>query len=165
MHQNRLEVSQYFEALVSELDLHVELFIKDNIHNEPHVAEINKVREAWLKEIRECEEQNLSLLLENETQLIPNEERCKRFCFLVEVVMYTTENCPFCWRLVSTNRYLKPGEIKCFQELLKFIPRSSSDYEFFNFVDWIFAKPSLDTLFFNAYEETPDVISIYIGSV
>jgi hypothetical protein len=109
------------------------------------VDEVNAARNAYIAEIRACETYNMSLLKENnghersfdepqtrppkksrlEMDVAVNDERArtellfKRFCFIIELEKRSVED-QFCWRLFSTDRYLTPAEIICFQELLKF---------------------------------------------
>lgn len=146
MNINRLEVSQIFENLVSDVDLRVEQFIHDNQNDQVQIDEINRVRKEYIQEIRECEAYNLSFLDGKHIRL-SNEERIKRFCFLIESFMDPVKSALFSYRLFSTDIYLTNGQIICFQELLKFMPDSIyGPCDMRNYKNYKFA-PSLDKLF------------------
>jgi hypothetical protein len=83
---------------------------------------VNASREAWLKEIDECETSNLDQCKneeESEGLELNDEVLFKRFCFLVEFYGNVLMTGCFTWRLISTDLYLRPGQIECFQELIK----------------------------------------------
>jgi hypothetical protein len=107
MNINRFEVSKIFDSVVGDVDIRVEQFIIENIHNVLLIDEINSWREVWIKEIRESEAYCLSFL-DNEHQPLPNEQRIRRYCFLVESFLHTIESGQFPWRLVSTDKYWTP---------------------------------------------------------
>jgi hypothetical protein len=120
----------YFDGLKNKIDLLVEIYILENQHEQVCIDEVNKAREEWIKEIDECEAHNLAELEENENkdELITDEKLFKRFCFLIH--SYANFNATyFTGRFISTDKYLKPGQIECFQELLKF---ASSENIFFS---------------------------------
>jgi hypothetical protein len=111
-----------FDYLKSTIDLLVEIYISDNQHDQARIDEINKVREEWIKEADECQAHNLAELEmnENKDELIADKELFKRYCFLIfSNVDLETTGC-FTGRFISTDVYLRPGQIDCFQELLKF---------------------------------------------
>jgi hypothetical protein len=165
---NRVKLSDYFDGLVSDLDLQVELYIKKNIHCQRLVDEVNATRNVYIAEIRSCEAYNMSLLNVNNDSVLeessqqtkqPNKPESamnvtvvdenastellfKRFCFIIELYKDSVENEHFSWRLFSTDRFLKPGEITSFQEMLKFTVECSR----VNF-DLKLAKCSLERLF------------------
>jgi hypothetical protein len=120
MNINRLEVSQTFDDVVSEVDRRFEEFVRDNIHNQTLIDEVIGFRETWIKDIRECEAYCLSFLNE-QVEPLPNEVRFKKFCFVIELFTDHLEDNQFHWRLVCTDMYLRPGQIRSFQELLKFM--------------------------------------------
>jgi hypothetical protein len=132
MHTNRLEVSQIFDRVVSDVDLRVEQFASSNKHKPELVERICKLREVWLKEIRECEAYNMSFL-EHATDSLSNEQRIKRYCFVIETFINTVESTSrsdqveFGHILVSLDKYVSPGQVECFQAALKFMPGSVFD--------------------------------------
>jgi hypothetical protein len=118
----KLKIVNYFDDLKNKIDLLVEIFISDNQHDPAAINEINKAREEWIKETDECQAHNLAELEKNENidELITDEQLFKRFCFLVcSNADLQTTGC-FTGRFISTDVYLRPGQIECFQELLKF---------------------------------------------
>jgi hypothetical protein len=119
---NRLRIADYFTDLKNKIDLLVEIYISDNQHDPARIDEINKVREEWIKEANECQAHDLAELEENEDKdlLIADEQLFKRHCFLIySHADVKTTGC-FTGRFISTDVYLRPGQIECFQELLKF---------------------------------------------
>jgi hypothetical protein len=127
MNINRFEVSEIFDSVLNDVDLRVEQYIIDNIHNLQVVDKINKWRDMWIKEIHECLAHCLSFL-DNEPHRLPNEQRIKRYCFLVESFVHTIDSGQFPWRLISTNTYWTSAQVKCFQEILNFTPASDSPW-------------------------------------
>jgi hypothetical protein len=129
---NRLEVNLIFDRVVSDVDLRVEQFASNNKHKPELVESICKLREVWIKEIRECETYNMSFL-ENETAPLPNAQRIKRYCFIIEAFINTMESTSrsdqteFGYYLVSLDKYVSPGQVACFQAALKFMPGSVFD--------------------------------------
>jgi hypothetical protein len=149
-----MKLSDYFDGLVSDIDLQVELFIRNNLHCEQLVDEANAARDAYIAEIRECEAYNMSLLTDEkddkldepqqqitqpkEPELNPavaaTDENAsiellfKRFCFIIELYKGRVGDEHFSWRLFSTDRYLTPAEIISFQELLKFTVNDTRNY-------------------------------------
>jgi hypothetical protein len=119
---NKLRISNYFDDLKNKIDLLVEIYINDNQHDPTGVDEINKVREEWIKEADECQAHNLAELEQNENkdELITDDQLFKRFCFFIysSVDLHTSDF--FTQSFISTDVYLRPGQIECFQELLKF---------------------------------------------
>jgi hypothetical protein len=119
---NRLRIVDYFDDLKNKIDLLVEIYISDNQHDQARVDEINKAREKWVKEADECQAYNLAELEKNERkdELVTDEELFKRFCFLVHSHADVKTTGCFKGRFISTDVYLRPGQIECFQELFKF---------------------------------------------
>jgi hypothetical protein len=119
---DKLKIVVYFDDLKNKIDLLVEIYISDNQHDKARVDEINKAREEWIKEADKCQAYNLAELEENENkdELIADEQLFKRFCFLVYSCLDLRTTGCFTWRFISTNVYLRPGQLECFQELLKF---------------------------------------------
>jgi hypothetical protein len=119
---NKLRIINYFEDLKSKVDLQVELYILDNRHYQAAVDEINSVREKWLQEIKDCEEFNISECVESGAKSSKNDDEFlfKRFCFLIEFNGDVLQTGRFIYRLISTDKYLRPGQIECFEVILKF---------------------------------------------
>jgi hypothetical protein len=115
-------IVDYFDDLKNRVDLLVEIYISDNQHDQARIDEINEAREEWIKEADECQAHNLAELMENENKdsLIQDEELFKRFCFLIYSYSGVQTTGCFTGRFISTDVYLRPGQVKCFQELLKF---------------------------------------------
>jgi hypothetical protein len=134
-------ISKYFDDLIIELDIHVETLIQANHRDEELVAKINKLRQEFIEQIRECAEYNLEHL-EGKSNL-SDEDMFKKFCFFIRVEsdVYRTETIhedEYCMgyeyslinkdgldslielRLVVVDKYLTSGQIECFQEILKF---------------------------------------------
>ncbi len=65
LNANRLRISQYFNNLVSEIDLKTELALIYYKNDQALTSKINAKRETFLKEIRECEAFNVEALLES----------------------------------------------------------------------------------------------------
>ena len=131
MNINRLEVSQIFDNVVSDIDLRVEQFIQDNSYDQALINEINLVREDYIKEARDCEAYNLSLL-DGQVVRLSNEERVKRFCFLIESFTDPAMSALFSWRLVSTDMYLTSGQIICFQALINLMHNTAFKMDCFD---------------------------------
>jgi hypothetical protein len=151
MNINRLEVSKIFDSVVGEVDLRVEQYISENIHNPLLITNINSWRVVWINEIRECEAYCLSFL-DNEPHRLPNEQRIRRYCFLVESFVHTIESGQFPWRLISTDKYWTPAQVNCFQAILNSTSSSdtSSTYHDLRLERQMYALPDLDALFFGA---------------
>jgi hypothetical protein len=144
-------ITKYFDDLINELDIYAENLIQANHRDEKLVAEINKQREEFIKEIRECESFNLSQLESNKTRnKLPNKDMFKKFCFFIRMnsESYRTEiiHEDEYWmgydyslftnngsaslielRLVVVDKYLTSGQIKCFQEILKYIEKENEN--------------------------------------
>jgi hypothetical protein len=118
----KLKIIEYFDSLVSKIDLLVELYIDDNLQNQTLVDKVNKARLEWLKEIEDCLKFNISKCTETKEDAPPIEdtELFERFCFLIEFNGDVLMSGRFTWRLISTDMYLRPGQIEFFQEVLKF---------------------------------------------
>jgi hypothetical protein len=140
-----LKIVDYFDNLKNKIDLLVEIFINDNQHDQVCIDEINKAREEWVKESDECQAYNLTELEENENQDEPiaDEQLFKRSCFIIHLnVDFQTTGC-FTGRFISTDMYLRPGQIECFQELLKF----KFDYDYKQMTDKETLRISLFKIF------------------
>jgi hypothetical protein len=153
---NKLRIVDYFDDLKNKIDLLVEFYISDNQHDLAGIDEINKARETWIKEADECQDHNLTELEENENKdsLIQDEELFKRFCFLINSnADLQTTGC-FTGHFISTDVYLRPGQVECFQELLKY-SRSENSYLKAQTMDKEQMARSFDKIFFSVkiYEE------------
>jgi hypothetical protein len=74
-----------------------------------------------LKEIEECQAYNLSFLNEDKgEESLPMEQLFKRFCFPINMSFNVFASIDeFNYRFISTDKYLSPDQIKCFQEVIK----------------------------------------------
>jgi hypothetical protein len=115
---NKLQIIDYFDTLKANVDISVELYIADNRHNANLIDLVNEAREKWITEIKECLEFNISHCKEHDLE---DEVLFKRFCFLIEFHGDAMISGRFTRRLVSTDMFLRPGQIQCFQEMIKFI--------------------------------------------
>jgi hypothetical protein len=117
----------YFDGLKNKIDLLVEIYILDNQYDAARIDEINKAREEWIEEADECQAYNLVKLNENENkdELITAEQLFVRFCFLIHSYADVETTGFFTGRFVSTDVYLRPGQIECLEELLKFTSREN----------------------------------------
>jgi hypothetical protein len=129
--ENKKRISQYFEILASAVNLKAEQAINAHKNNEKLSSEIIAKREAFLTEIRQCEAFDLQALECNpkkDEQEITNEQLFANFCFLVgaqaqeKVDHFLTEQ-----QLVLLDKYLSPGQIKCFQASLDTYESDSSE--------------------------------------
>jgi hypothetical protein len=118
---NKLKIVDYFDDLKNKIDLLVEIFINDNQHDQARIDEINKAREEWIKEADECQAFNLAELEKNKRkdEQITDEELFKRHCFLIKSCADLQTGC-FTGRFISTDVYLRPGQIECYEKLLGF---------------------------------------------
>jgi hypothetical protein len=138
---NELKIVDYYSDLKNKIDLLVEIFICDNQHDPNGIDEINKVREEWIKEADECQAHNLAELEKNENkdELITDEQLFKRHCFLIySYADVKTTGC-FTGRFISTDVYLRPGQVECFQELLKYTSKRN-----LNLYEQAFDRKQLD---------------------
>jgi hypothetical protein len=97
--------------------LHVETYISENQHDQATIDKINKAREEWIKEVDECELSNLAELEKREDRDLELEEDnlLKRFCFIFEYPGDVLQTQCFTWRFVSTDTFISPRQIACFQ--------------------------------------------------
>jgi hypothetical protein len=115
--RNRLRIANYSSELKATIDIHVETYIAGNRHNQPYVDEANKAREEWVKEIDECEVDNLARLEKREDRELEleDEKLLKRFCFVFEFHLRVIEaGCfasPLAWRLISTDTFMSPDRL------------------------------------------------------
>jgi hypothetical protein len=153
---NKLRIADYFDNLKNKIDLLVEIYISDNQHDQVCIDEINKAREGWIKEADWCQAYNLGALEmnENKDELITEDQLFKRFCFFIysDVDLYTSDF--FTQSFISTDVYLRPGQIECFQELLKYNKIENNDLKV-QTVDEDQMIRSLDKIFVDVkkYEE------------
>jgi hypothetical protein len=174
MNGNKLKLTQYSDDVIRDLDIHVEYYIKYNIHlnNQQLFDEVNATREEYIQEIRACEAYNASFLRDEDREIdLPNEQIFKKFCFGIVIFKKIFENDMFSWRLFVTDKYLTRGQVACFQEILKFIPCHSireiedEDNDVFDIKPNItFARQSLEKLFSNIQieEDVRDCIFNFI---
>jgi hypothetical protein len=141
--QNRLRIANYSTELKATIDVLVETYIAENQHDQAGIDKINTAREEWLKEVDKCEVDNLAELEKHKDRdlELQDEKLLKRFCFIFEFFGDVLETGCFTWRFVSTDTYLRPGQIACFQVMTRFMKYSDDcDYE-------KVALPCSDTLY------------------
>jgi hypothetical protein len=128
--RNRLRIADYSSELKTTVDTHVETYIAENQHDQPGIDKLNKAREEWFKEADECEASNIAELAKREDRdLELNDEKLlKRFCFIFEFHGDVLETGCFTWRFVSTNMYMSPHQIACFQMMIRFLECDDCDY-------------------------------------
>ncbi len=135
-----LALSEYFDGLVSELDLKIEIVIRDNIHDQELVGRVNLVRDEFIVAIRECEALNTAHRSKQDKSVaaaavkVEPPQQFVSYCFFIETSEpgERHEVAPLSsWsnlldflgtRLVVVDSYLSREQIKCFQEILKFTP-------------------------------------------
>ncbi len=128
-----LNLSEYFDGLVSELDVRIETLISDNIQDHELVSKMNLVREDFIRQIRDCQSINMTNLpnIQANTSQPTNNELFKSFCFFIDVDKEEAEVhlskwnnvvAFIGWHLIVLDTYLAPAQIQCFQEILKFLP-------------------------------------------
>jgi hypothetical protein len=130
---NLFKIDSYFTELKNKIDLPVEIYIQANQHDSVRVDEINRVREEWIAEIDKCQEHNLAELKKNKDNhmLLEDENLFKRFCFIIQFYGDTLSTGRLTWRFFSTDTYLRPGQIVCFESMLSlnFQTNISDDFE------------------------------------
>jgi hypothetical protein len=129
---NIMRIDDYFTNLKARIDLLVEIYIQENHHNHPLVELINKSREECINEINECEAEDLDELEKNEKRhiFLDDEVLFKRFCFIFQFLGDVLTTGRFTWHFISTDMFLRPGQVECFQELVKFIPSIDAGHEY-----------------------------------
>jgi hypothetical protein len=121
---NKRIIFEQADDLVSQVDVLVETYIAANQDHPDRVSSVNEMRDNWLKVIRECESYNLLHCRENEEGKAPlqKSDLFKQFCLLFETNTNVISSGRFTWHLlVIPNIYLSPGQIVCFQELMRII--------------------------------------------
>jgi hypothetical protein len=123
---NKKAVINYFDGLVSDIDLQVERFFLANRYssNKELFNKVNVMRDQNLAEINECLEYNLSLLKDDQGFIeLPFEWAFERFCFQIKKPQSNINDTEqFNYMLISTNKYLSKAEIECLQVILNFMP-------------------------------------------
>jgi hypothetical protein len=120
--KNRLRIADYFSELKATVDTHVETYIAENQHDQPGLDKLNKAREEWFKETDECETSDLAELEKREDRdlELDDEKLLTRFCFIFEFQGDVLETGCFTWRFVTTDTYMTPGQISCFQAIIEY---------------------------------------------
>jgi hypothetical protein len=114
-------MSEYLENLVKDLDVRIDILIRDNKHDKEMVVRINVIRDEFIAEIRECEAANAEGL---------DTDHLASFCFFIEAVKQEKSDIDSSkwsnlldylgFRLVVVDSFLTRKQIVCFQEILKF---------------------------------------------
>jgi hypothetical protein len=127
---NRLRIADYFSDLKATVDVHVETFISENQHDRAGIDKLNKAREEWFKEADECESSNLAELEKRKDRdlELDDENLLKRFCFVFEFEGDVLETGCFTWRFFSTDIYMSPSQIACFQVMIDFLDKDNCNY-------------------------------------
>jgi hypothetical protein len=89
MSSNKLKVCEYFDNLISDLDLAVQTVIKYNYHDRNLVDGLNKQRDEFIKEIRELEAYNLRSISDmnlKQGEVLSDEDHFTKFCFFIKFV-------------------------------------------------------------------------------
>jgi hypothetical protein len=131
-----LKLSEHFDGLISDLDLKVEILIRDKIHDEELVSSNNRAKDEFIREIRECERVNMVALRKRQQTtsakdhlVVKDEELFTSYCFFIETEK--EEKSEVHWnrvvggigfRLVVVDCYVTNEQISCFHEILKFTP-------------------------------------------
>jgi hypothetical protein len=128
--KNRLRIANYLSELKTTVDIYVETYIAENQHDQAGIDKLNKAREEWFNEADECEASNLAELEQREDRdlELDDEKLIKRFCFIFEFYGDVLETGCFTWRFVSTDTYMSPGQIACFQAMIDFLDCDDCDY-------------------------------------
>jgi hypothetical protein len=118
--KNRLRIADYSSELKATVDTLVETYIAENQHDQAGIEKLNKAREEWFNEADECETSNLAELEkreERDTEL-QDDQLLTRFCFIFEFQGDVLDTGCFTWHFVSTDTYMTPGQIACFQAMI-----------------------------------------------
>jgi hypothetical protein len=122
--KNRLRIVDFFTELRTKIDISVETYIKNNQHKPFYIDLINDARSVWISETYKCQEDNLAELEKNTDShaLLEDEQLFKCFCF---VIQFYDDMCDearhFKLRFFSTDMFLKPGQIECFEAVLNLV--------------------------------------------
>jgi hypothetical protein len=134
--RNRLRIADYSSELKATIDIHVETYIEKNHHYQLQVDKANKAREEWVKEIDECEVDNLAELEKRKDRDLDLEDETllKRFCFVFKFRSYYVHETgsftwPLAWRLISTDKFMSPDQIACIQMMIECAEFDSDDVE------------------------------------
>jgi hypothetical protein len=130
--QNRLRTANYSSELKATIDILVETYLAKNQHNQAETDKLNKAREEWIKEVDECEESNLAELenSENRDLMQGDDNLLKRFCFIFEYRGDVLETGCFMWRFISTDTFLSPSQIACFQVMASCFGCDSGEFDY-----------------------------------
>jgi hypothetical protein len=128
--KNRTRIADYFSEFKTTVDTLVETYIAENQHDQAGIDKLKKTRERWFREVDECEASNLAELEKSEDRDLDLEDGklLKRFCFLFEFHGDVLETGCFTWRFVSTDRYVSPSQIACFQAMIGYLACDDCDY-------------------------------------
>jgi Leucine-rich repeat (LRR) protein len=134
--EKKKRLNHYFDSLARDANLKADNELNVYKNNEEFSSKINAKREAFLAEIRQCEEFNLQALQGNskkDDQEITNEQLFTKFCFLTRKPTQRKidrsifqeddesgqdEDFYAEQQLVLLDKYLSPGQIKCFKASL-----------------------------------------------
>jgi hypothetical protein len=120
---NRLRIANHSSEVKASIDALVATHVADNQNDQTEIDKINKLREEWLKEVDECEAHNMADVEKRDDKdlELTNAELFKRFCFVFEFNGDVTETGRFTGRFISTDTYLSPNQVACFQVVVSFM--------------------------------------------
>jgi hypothetical protein len=120
--ENKLKIINYYDQLKARVDLYVELYTYYNRLNSERVNKVNAAREQWFNEHDTCLKFNFDELEKRDDKnlLLEEKQLFKRFCFIFQVHGNVLHSGRFTWRFISTDMYLSPGQIVCFETALIF---------------------------------------------
>jgi hypothetical protein len=171
MNKNKFRIQDYFDTLISRLDLAVETAISENHYDVNLINELNNKRDAFINEIRDVQAFNLKALSDLNTEPhreLTNSELFPKFCFLIQIrsdQTYTYEKLAeqeFGLKLIVTDMYLTEAQIKCYAEYFNvtrelfgstrnfdlFIEKNNNYVNFFFFQTFVYALIILKFAFF-----------------
>jgi hypothetical protein len=134
--RNRLKIANYSSELKARIDIQVETYIAENQNEHADIDKANKAREEWIKELHECEVENLAELEKREDRDtdLDYEQLLKRFCFIFEFHAHVVDTgcytSPLAWRFISTDIYISQEQIGCFQVMISCLDFDSGEFDY-----------------------------------
>jgi hypothetical protein len=132
MAEKKLKIIEYFDKLVSKLDLAVERSIYQNCYDEELISGLNKQRDAFINDIHQVQDFNLRVLSDKPIkadQELSDEDLFPKFCFFIEYFEKTNDSIieldqlvaeEIGFRLIVTDKYLTDGQIECYNKFSNF---------------------------------------------
>jgi hypothetical protein len=124
----RLIITDYFDALTSEIDLLIERELQVNSNDESKMSDLNKRRDVYLNEIKRVEIENINSLNreKNIDYLNTLDDELKLYRELFSVFSFTIEFKSLT-RLITTNSYISTQQISLYKNLLKYANQDDED--------------------------------------